>query len=103
MNILIPLLVIFPLASALLIFCSGQKNKAMIPVGVLAALLTLLLSIGLVFQVYQGTSVASGNVDDPNLAGAFRPAVVFEPEMLKFNLPANSRGESFHEIGRAHV
>ena len=61
MNILIPLLILVPLACALVIFFSRPRVKAMVPFGILAAALTLLLSIGLCFQVYQAPSTLTQN------------------------------------------
>jgi NADH-quinone oxidoreductase subunit M len=75
MSILIPLLILVPLACALVIFFSGPRAKAMVPFGILGALLTLLLSIGLCFEVYQAPSRLTGNAGvsestiDPKVGG----------------------------------
>ena len=87
MNILIPLLVLVPFAASLVIFSSGVRAKAMVPFGVFAALLTLLLSIGLVVQVHQSPLVDNG-------AGSIAPRVEFVPEALRIALPVSVGGQA---------
>jgi NADH-quinone oxidoreductase subunit M len=81
MNYLIPLLILIPLASAIAMFVAGQRVKSMVPFGVLASLITLLLSIGLVVQVH--LSPASSAV------GTIAPRVSFAPEAFRFLLPVS--------------
>lgn len=81
MNTLIPLLILIPLASATAIFLVGQRSKALLPFGVLAALITLLLSIGLVVQVHMSPIAAS--------EGTIVPRVTFAPSALQFTLPVS--------------
>ncbi|MEI8212768.1 MAG: NADH-quinone oxidoreductase subunit M [Planctomycetota bacterium] len=81
MNYLIPLLILIPLASAVAIFLAGQRMKTLVPFGVLAALITLLLSIGLVIQVHL-SPIASG-------AGTIAPRISFAPDAFRFTLPVS--------------
>ncbi|MCE2810005.1 MAG: hypothetical protein LW850_06340 [Planctomycetaceae bacterium] len=90
MSILIPLLIFVPLACALVIFFSGAKSKAMAPFGILAALLTLLLSIGLCFEVYQAPSRLSGNAGVSE--STIEPKVSFISDSLRFVLPISVGG-----------
>lgn len=91
MNILIPLLILVPLASALVIFFSGSRTKAMAPFGVLAAMLTLLLSIGLCFQVYQAPANTS---ELPEVSqSTIEPKVTFATDSLRFVLPISVGGQ----------
>ncbi len=87
MNILIPLLVLVPFAAALVIFSSGARAKAMVAFGVLAAFLTLLLSIGLVVQVHQAPLIE-------NASGSIAPRVEFAPEALRIALPVSVGGQA---------
>ncbi|MFM8572121.1 MAG: NuoM family protein [Pirellula sp.] len=91
MNILIPLLILVPLACALVIFLSGPRAKAMASFGILAAVLTLLLSIGLCFQVYQVPSRLSGLPG--TLEPTIEPKVAFVSENLRFVLPISVSGQ----------
>ena len=91
MNILIPLLILVPLACALVIFFSGPRAKAMVPFGILAAALTLLLSIGLCFQVYQAPSTLTQNAGAAQATIA--PKVSFISETLRFVLPVSVAGQ----------
>ena len=91
MNLMIPLLILVPLASALVIFFSGPRaNKGLVALGLLAALLTMLLSIGLCFQVYQAPSSLTGvpGVVEPTI----EPKVTFVSETLRFVLPISVGG-----------
>ncbi|MFN5102763.1 MAG: NuoM family protein [Planctomycetota bacterium] len=90
MSILIPLLILVPLACALVIFFSGPRAKAMGPFGILAALLTLLLSVGLCFEVYQAPSRLAGadGVTEPTI----EPKVSFISDTLRFVLPISVGG-----------
>jgi NADH:ubiquinone oxidoreductase subunit 4 (subunit M) len=90
MSILIPLLILVPLACALVIFFSGPRAKAMVPFGILAALLTLLLSVGLCFEVYQAPSRLAGadGVTEPTI----EPKVSFISDTLRFVLPISVGG-----------
>jgi NADH-quinone oxidoreductase subunit M len=91
MSILIPLLILVPLACALVIFFSGQRAKAMAPFGILAAGLTLLLSIGLCFEVYQTPSKLTGVPG--TLEPTIEPKVTFISESLRFVLPISVGGQ----------
>jgi NADH-quinone oxidoreductase subunit M len=90
MSILIPLLILVPLACALVIFFSGPRAKAMVPFGILGALLTLLLSIGLCFEVYQAPSRLTGNAGVSE--STIDPKVSFISESLRFVLPISVGG-----------
>jgi len=90
MNILIPLLILVPLASALVIFFSGSRSKAMAPFGILASMLTLLLSVGLCFQVYQAPANSS---EIPSVTqSTIEPKVTFATDALRFVLPISVGG-----------
>lgn len=91
MNILIPLLIFVPLASALVIFFSGPRAKAMAPFGILASLLTLLLSVGLCVQVYQTPSQLTGKTG--TIEPTIEPKVTFVSEALRFVLPISVGGQ----------
>lgn len=91
MNILIPLLIFVPLASALVIFFSGPRAKAMAPFGILASLLTLLLSVGLCVQVYQAPSQLTGKAG--TIEPTIEPKVTFVSEALRFVLPISVGGQ----------
>jgi len=80
MNYLLPSLILVPLAASVVILLLGNnRGKAMVPVGVVASIITLLLSIALVFQVHNAPA-AEG-------LGTIAPKVLFEPQALTIALP----------------
>ena len=80
MNYLLPSLILVPLAASVVILLLGNnRGKAMVPVGVVASIITLLLSIALVFQVHNAPA-AEGS-------GTIAPKVLFEPQALSIALP----------------
>ena len=82
MNTIIPLLILIPLAGGLALLVSGRKGKDLVPVGVAASLVTLILSILLMNHV-GGLAPATG------IAGV-SPRLVFAPEAFRFTLPISS-------------
>lgn len=80
MNYLLPSLILVPLAASVVILLLGNnRGKAMVPVGVVASIITLLLSIALVFQVHNAPA-AEGS-------GTIAPKILFEPQALSIALP----------------
>jgi len=80
MNYLLPSLILVPLAASVAILLLGNnRDKAMVPVGVVASIITLLLSIALVFEVHNAPSAAG--------SGTIAPKVLFEPHALSIALP----------------
>lgn len=81
MNGLIPILILLPLASGLAIFLAGRNGKGMVSFGILASLVVLLLSIGLVYATFE--SIAS--TEEP--LSTVVPAIEFAPSWLRIELP----------------
>jgi NADH-quinone oxidoreductase subunit M len=82
MNIIIPLLILVPLAGGLALLMAGRRAKDLVPLGVAASVVTLILSTLLMNQV-------GGLVVSSDIAGV-SPRIVFAPEAFRFSLPISS-------------
>jgi NADH-quinone oxidoreductase subunit M len=83
MSSIIPLLILIPLAAGMSLLTAGRRAKDLVPLGVCASVVTLLLSIFLVNQVGRVSTLPS------DIAGV-SPRVVFAPEAFRFKLPISS-------------
>ncbi len=86
MNGLIPILILLPLASGLAIFLAGRNGKAMVSFGILASLVVLLLSIGLVYATFESISSTAEPLS------TVVPAIEFAPSWLRIELPISIAG-----------
>jgi NADH-quinone oxidoreductase subunit M len=82
MSYIIPLLILVPLAAGVALLVAGQRAKNMVPLGVAASVITLLLSILLTTEVRNGSPTS-------DIAGV-APRVVFSPDAFRFTLPISS-------------
>lgn len=87
MNYLIPLTILFPLAAGIAIFMAGSKGKGLAPFGVLASGVTLLLSILIVYQTFEGLET------ERTASAPVIPAIQYSPEWMKIDLPIAISGE----------
>ena len=82
MNIIVPLLILVPLAAGLALLMAGRRAKDLVPIGVAASMVTLILSI-LLANAVGGLAPLTG------IAGV-SPRVVFAPDVFRFTLPISS-------------
>lgn len=90
MNYLIPFTILFPLAAGIAIFVAGSRGKGMAPVGVLATGITLLLSILVVYQTFEGLE------SERTASAPVIPAISYSPDWMKIDLPISISGEQVH-------
>lgn len=82
MNIIIPLLILVPLAGGLVLLISGRRAKNLVPFGVAVSVATLLLSMFLMYQVGNLEASITGKGVDPRLS--------YSPSQFRLSLPIAS-------------
>ncbi len=88
MNLFIPLTILFPLFAGIAIFMAGSRGKSLALFGVLAAIATLFLSIGICYDTYEALG------DNKFVVSTVVPAIQYAPSWMRIHLPVNMGGSS---------
>jgi NADH-quinone oxidoreductase subunit M len=94
MNIVIPLLILVPLVGGIVLLMAGRRAKDLVPLGVAASVVTLILSLLLMFEVRKPDSdlgiAGAGKASIKMTGSGIDPRIEFAPESFRFTLPISS-------------
>lgn len=87
MNFFIPLTILFPLVAGIAIFMAGPRGKGLAIFGVLAAIATLFLSIGVCYDTFEALD------NNDFIVSTVAPAIQYAPSWLQLTFPVSLDGK----------